>query len=97
MPSVCQKRRGKREAYGDASAVGQWAGPVTVTSGSLQQGQLRWGPTVGRTFARAGVGEMIGIPNHEGNSQLFKEFQLGEWKCLLPLSHWEAQQSFRGR
>lgn len=40
---------------------------------------------------------MIGIYNAGGGSQPFKEFQLGEWKCLLPLSHMEAQLSLRGR
>lgn len=39
---------------------------------------------------------MIGIYNAGGGSQPFKEFQLGEWKCLLPLSHMEAQRSLKG-
>lgn len=39
---------------------------------------------------------MIGISNCRENSQPFKEFQQGEWKCLQPLSHLEAQGSFRG-
>lgn len=40
---------------------------------------------------------MIGIYNCGGSSQPFKEFHLGEWKCLLPLSLLEAQRSFGGR
>lgn len=39
---------------------------------------------------------MTGIYNAEGGSQPFKEFQLGEWKRLLPLSHMEAQRSLSG-
>lgn len=39
---------------------------------------------------------MIGIYNAGGGSQPFKEFQLGEWKCLLPLTHMEVQRTGGG-
>lgn len=82
-PSVCPAMPGKKRAgrgVRDASAAGQWAGPVTVTSGGPRRGRLprgERGPTAGRGPGTARVGGMIGIYNCGGNSQPFQRVSAG--------------------
>ncbi|XP_042662079.1 PE-PGRS family protein PE_PGRS26-like isoform X2 [Tyto alba] len=76
----CQKRKGQGEAYGTRLPQGSGQDRSQSRVGALGGAGSRGGerpPTAGRTPGRAGVGGMIGIYNCGGNSQPFKEFQLG--------------------